>query len=203
MAKNRTAEEIADDNERTNAVGLFNYADSYLCCAKHLNASPSLHLRFDAPIHYLLFHAAELYLKSYLRQRGEDLETVKGLGHFHSQICVKAAAFGMNLPAEIREIFEVADRTDAVIESRYLRTGPKQRIDTMALLTAVQEVRAKVKLSYELQELDLPLPKLCLEKYWGEVRLKRFGIGRLTAEADIAVGTHHIQTWTLSSIAVV
>ena len=41
MAKNRTAEEIADDNERTNAVGLFNYADSYLCCAKHLNASPS------------------------------------------------------------------------------------------------------------------------------------------------------------------
>ena len=38
-----------------------------------------LHLRFDAPIHYLLFHAAELYLKSYLRQRGEDLETVKGL----------------------------------------------------------------------------------------------------------------------------
>jgi hypothetical protein len=63
MAKNRTAEEIADDNERTNAVGLFNYADSYLCCAKHLNASPSLHLRFDAPIHYLLFHAAELYLK--------------------------------------------------------------------------------------------------------------------------------------------
>ncbi len=149
MAKNRTAEEIADDNERTNAVGLFNYADSYLCCAKHLNASPSLHLRFDAPIHYLLFHAAELYLKSYLRQRGEDLETVKGLGHFHSQICVKAAAFGMNLPAEIREIFEVADRTDAVIGSRYLRTGPKQRIDTMALLTAVQEVRAKVKLSHE------------------------------------------------------
>jgi hypothetical protein len=50
MAKNGT-DEIADDNERTNAVGLFNYADSYLCCANHLNASPSLHLRFDAPIH--------------------------------------------------------------------------------------------------------------------------------------------------------
>jgi hypothetical protein len=33
-----------------------------------------------------------------------------------------------------------------------------------------------------------------LEKYLGEVRLQRFGIGRLTAEADIAVGTDHIQT---------
>jgi HEPN domain-containing protein len=149
MAKKKTAEEIADDNERTNAVGLFNYADSYLCCAKHPNASPSLHLRFDAPIDFLLFHAAELYLKSYLRQKGEDLEAVKRLGHFHPQICAKAAAFGMSLPAEIEEIFELADKTDAVIESRYLRTGPKQRIETTALLTAVEEVRAKVKVSHE------------------------------------------------------
>jgi hypothetical protein len=47
---------------------------------------------------------------------------------------------------------------------------------------------------------DFPSP---LEKYLGEVRLKRFGIGRLTAEADIAVGTNHIQTCTPSSIAVV
>jgi hypothetical protein len=141
----KTPEEIADGNARTNEVGLFNYADSYLCCAKHLNTSPSLHLRFDAPIHFLLFHAAELYLKSYLRQKGEDLEAVKRLGHFHPQMCAKAAAFGMNLPAEIQEIFELADQTDAVIESRYLRTGPKQRIETKALLAAVEEVRAKVK----------------------------------------------------------
>src|SRR5262249_18739440 len=35
-----------------------------------------------------------------------------------------------------------------------------------------------------------------------EVRLQRFGIGRLTAEADIAVGTDHIQTCIPSSIAV-
>ena len=135
-------------NERTRSV--FSTMQTRTSVAPNTSMPAHLHLRFDAPIHYLLFHAAELYLKSYLRQRGEDLETVKGLGHFHSQICVKAAALGMNLPAEIREIFEVADRTDAVIESRYLRTGPKQRIDTMALLTAVQEVRAKVKLSHGL-----------------------------------------------------
>ena len=54
----------------------------------------------------------------------------------------------MNLPAEIQEIFELADQTDAVIESRY-RTGPKQRIETKALLAAVEAVRAKVKVSHE------------------------------------------------------
>ena len=42
-----------------------------------------------------------------------------------------------------------------------------------------------------------------LEKYLGEVRLQRFGIGRLTTEADIAVGTDHIQTCIPSSITVV
>jgi putative ABC transport system permease protein len=42
-----------------------------------------------------------------------------------------------------------------------------------------------------------------LEKYLGEVRLQRFGIGRLTTEADIAVGADHIQTCIPSSIAVV
>jgi HEPN domain-containing protein len=96
-----------------------------------------------------LFHAAELYLKSYLRQKGEDLEAVKRLGQLHPQMCAKTAAFGMNLPAEIQEIFELADQTDAVIESRYLRTGPKQRIETKALLAAVEAVRAKVKVSHE------------------------------------------------------
>ena len=52
----------------------------------------------------------------------------------------------------------------------------------------------------------MPLPRRFpspLEKYLGEVRLQRFGIGRLTAEADIAVGTDHIQTCTPSSIAMV
>ena len=42
-----------------------------------------------------------------------------------------------------------------------------------------------------------------LKKYLGEVRLQRFRIGRLTAEADIAVGTDHIETCTPSPIAVV
>ena len=40
-----------------------------------------------------------------------------------------------------------------------------------------------------------------LEKDLAEVRRQRFAIGRLTAEADIAIGTDHIQTCTASSIA--
>src|SRR5262249_35442540 len=56
----KTPEEIAEENERTNEVSLFNRADAYLLCAKRLIENPPAHLRFDAPIDFLLFHAAEL-----------------------------------------------------------------------------------------------------------------------------------------------
>ena len=107
MAKKKTPEEIAEENTRTNEVGLFNFANSYLLCAKELlkkrppppRPAP---WRFDDPIHFLLFHAAELYLKSYLRQKGEDVAALKDLGHYHARICEKAATFGLNLSFEIQ-----------------------------------------------------------------------------------------------------
>ena len=95
-----------EDNERTNEVGLFNYADTYLVCGKLLIENRPTHLRFDAPIYFLLFHAAELYLKSCLRQKGEDVEALKGLGHYHQRMLKKAATFGLDLPPLTRDIFD-------------------------------------------------------------------------------------------------
>jgi hypothetical protein len=70
----------------------------------------------------------------------------------------------MNLPAEIQEIFELAGQTDAVIESRYLRTGPKQRIETRALLAAVEAVRAKGRSATRRQDSYSPPRKFCLDE---------------------------------------
>ena len=70
------------------------------------------------------FHAAELYLKSYLRQKGEDLDALKKLSHYYQRMFDKAAKFGMNLPTEIYNLFEFLDQTDAVIEIRYNSNRP-------------------------------------------------------------------------------
>jgi hypothetical protein len=149
-------DETAEDDERTNEVGLFNYADAYVVCAKHLiNSPPQPRLRYDAPIHFLLFHAAELYLKSYLRQKGEDVNALIKLRHYHLRMCDKAATFGMTLPPQIYDVFKLLDETDAVIESRYIRTGPKTRIEIQELLTVVEEVRARVKISHEAAGVTL------------------------------------------------
>jgi hypothetical protein len=158
----KTPEEITEDNERTNEVGLFNYADSYLLCAKQLIENRLAHLRYDAPIRFLLFHAAELYLKSYLRQKGEDVEALIELKHYHMRMCRKAATFGLKLSPLILEIFEFLDKTDAVIESRYIRTGSKRSLEIRALLATVEEVRATVKNEHEMAGVILnathPLP---------------------------------------------
>ena len=147
-------------NERTRSV--FSTMQTRTSVApKTPQCQPIAAFGFNAPIHYLLFHAAELYLKSVIFGREvEDLETVKELVIFTLRFG-KAAAFGMNLPAKIREIFEVEDRTDAVIENRYLRTGPKQRIDTMALLTASRGARQGEVESRVGRSRTGRLPKLC------------------------------------------
>jgi hypothetical protein len=112
--------------------------------------NPPVRLRFDAPIYFLLFHAAELYLKSYLRQKGEDLEALKGLSHYHVRMCKNAAAHGLKLPPLTLDIFEFLDKTDAVIESRYIRRGSKQPVGIPALLGVVRGIRATVKKHHEV-----------------------------------------------------
>ena len=150
IAKKKTPEEIAEENERTNERGLFNFADSFLVSAKHLvDNPPPERLRFKHPLDFLLFHAAELYLKSYLRQKGEDVETLRKLSHSHERLCKKAVSDGMNVPSEIYDIFAFLDETDAVIESRYIVTGPKTLIQTETLVAMVEEIRMKVKANHE------------------------------------------------------
>ena len=62
-----------DDDERTNAIGLFNTARSYWRSAEHLNAAGVKVTHPEAPVTFLFCHAIELYLKSYLRGTRNDL----------------------------------------------------------------------------------------------------------------------------------
>ena len=58
-----------DDDERTNAVGLFNTARSYWRSAEYLNVANLSVTHPQAPVTFLFCHAIELYLKAYLRGR--------------------------------------------------------------------------------------------------------------------------------------
>lgn len=82
MAKpKKTLEEIAENNERTNSMGLFNTAEAYWKSAVVLEKAKVKAGHYHSPIRTLYYHAIELYLKALLRQHYSVDELRKNFGH--------------------------------------------------------------------------------------------------------------------------
>jgi len=114
-----------DDDERTNAVGLFNTARSYWRSAEHLQAA---HLKIthpQAPVTFLFCHAIELYLKAYLRGIGNNVDQLKQLGHHVANLARSAIKSGLAIGPEHSEVLNHIDDADVAIEARYIVTGFK------------------------------------------------------------------------------
>jgi hypothetical protein len=67
VKKQRTPEEIADQESRTTAMGLYNTACSYHLAARELEKIALRGTHPSMPVQLLYFHAIELFLKSFLR----------------------------------------------------------------------------------------------------------------------------------------
>ena len=133
------ADKIADD-ERTNAVGLFNTARSYWRSAEHLNAAGLKVTHPEAPVTFLLCHAIELYLKAYLRGNGSTVAALKKIGHRLADLAKSAAETGLKLEPEQSEILSHVDDAGVAIEARYIVTGFKNRPTNEALSSLAEQL---------------------------------------------------------------
>lgn len=121
----KSAEELADQDERTNSMGLFNVAEAYRLSAEELRKARVDAGHAEHPIRFLYYHAVELYLKALLRLR-HDVETIReDYGHKTLRLVREAENLGLLVDDEDRQIYELMGDTDAVINSRYIRTGWK------------------------------------------------------------------------------
>ena len=84
-----------DDEERTNAVGLFNTARSYWRSAESLTGAALEITHPRAPITFLFCHALELYLKAYLRGTGHSVADLKQKGHRIAKFCKTSDRLGI------------------------------------------------------------------------------------------------------------
>lgn len=110
-----------DEEERTTAMGLFNFAHSYWVSAAVLGRTPRDATHKDAPVEYLYYHAIELYLKSFLRLKGYTLQRLKALGHSLPKLHNAAISHGLLADAEDREVISLIP--DNYLSSRYIRSG--------------------------------------------------------------------------------
>ena len=144
VLKKKTPEEIKDENERTNSMGLFNTAEAWWLSAKALQAAKVKHGHADTPVRSLYYHAIELYLKALLRQKFGVDRIRKKFGHNTLKLIAGAEKLGIDFMAEDRELFSLMKNTGAVIEARYIRTGPKTFPTFDALNCTCEGLRQRV-----------------------------------------------------------
>lgn len=112
-----------DEDARTSAIGLFNYAHSYAASAVALAKTPPNDTTHpEAPVDFLAFHAIELYLKAFLRAKGLTVAEVKKIGHGLTKLRDRARDLGLTVDDGNGVIVLAAA---SMMERRYISTGTK------------------------------------------------------------------------------
>jgi len=136
---------MTDDDDRTTAMGLYQFAESYRICGSSLvTRLPSI-LRFDDPVRFLFLHAIELYLKAVLRSSGMSVLQVKTMGHNIQRLLDMSKTSGFALPADAEQgLVFFADQTP-IMETRYLKTGYSHRPTLEGLRDMTDMVREEAR----------------------------------------------------------
>ncbi|MBS7805385.1 hypothetical protein KIH24_12500 [Rhizobiales bacterium TNE-4] len=142
-------DDITED-ERTNAVGLFNYACSYWKSAvalEEINIHGITHP--GAPIDFLYVHAIELFLKSYLRLT-RNVNELRNIGHRLVDLCNSSDELFSKENSHFKELIALIAHHKVNSLSRYIYTGTKDNYPTVQQLNELcnflhLSVRARIK----------------------------------------------------------
>jgi HEPN domain-containing protein len=135
-----------DELQRTTALGLFNVATSYWRAASCLRKEKLKTTHHNSPVSFLYYHAIELFLKAFLRHHGHTPKELrsKKFGHSTAALERRASQLGLFFEDEDKEILSQMASTDAVIRSRYIRTGYFEWPDPKGLDRTCKSLRQSV-----------------------------------------------------------
>ena len=152
-----TLEMIQEANGAT-AIGIFLLADGFYAAARE--ASRTRHKTTNGPTRLLCYHACELFLKAFLRQHGEDVDTLRAYGHDLGKMLESAKAKGL-LPAKRAEraITRIVDQNDYV-RARYMVVETEEDLSAEEVLRLAERVRGAVRHALRLDEFGMPLGQL-------------------------------------------
>jgi hypothetical protein len=145
----------SDIDERTTAVGLYHYAISYRRAADKLGTVMVRTTHPEAPQEFLYFHAIELFLKAYLRNRGLSVLALKDISHGTGKLQESFSKHGGWLADEDIEVLDAMERTDAVTRSRYIVTGAFTKISMQALARTAKNLNETVRTAFKAEGLPV------------------------------------------------
>lgn len=92
-----------------------------MAAAKTTKTNPRI--RIGGPVRLLCFHAVDPFLKSFLRRRGQDIDTLRAYGHRLSDVANVAQDCGLTLSASAKAKLETLTERNDYVRVRYVVVG--------------------------------------------------------------------------------
>ncbi|MCK1754182.1 hypothetical protein IVA78_02900 [Bradyrhizobium sp. 137] len=145
MKKERTPEEIADEERRTTAMSLYNTACSYHLAARELEKLNLRGTHPSMPVQLLYFHTIELFLKSFLRLTHSVAQlSSRDFGHRLPALATAAKENKLFITKKDMAVIGMCD-LDLVFGARYIKTGCYTRPHADGLLGVCNRLRKRIR----------------------------------------------------------
>ena len=160
-SRQETSPETADDQiDRRTPLGYLHYAGSYhaaadLICSEGIEATHP-----DAPATFLYCQAAELYLKGFLRLKGNSAARLWWIGHDLQRLASRAAQRGLLLGKAESTLLNWMVETKAWESARYLETGATRGVDRTLVREGCSNLKATVTEAFRRAGQPILAPRL-------------------------------------------
>ena len=133
--------------------GIFLLADDYLAAAKLAFRDPRIG---TGPVRLMTYHAAELFLKTYMRSAGETVDALRALGHDLEKMVIRAKSLGLKLPAQILAQSRKLAANNDYVRARYVVVREPTDISDQSVLRYCQTIRSSVIDALNMDEQGVP-----------------------------------------------
>lgn len=134
--------------------GIFLLADAYLQAAQ-LSANEQ-RLVSQGPTRLLSYHAAELFLKTYMRSAGETIAVLRDHGHDLHSMLSRAGELGLKVPPQVVAQANKMRKKNDYVRVRYVVTDDRSDISPESVLRFTRTIRQAVVVALNLDEYGAP-----------------------------------------------
>lgn|GEM_PF-3071895 len=104
----------------------------------------------------MTYHAAELFLKTYMRSAGETIDALRALGHDLDKMVFRARSLGLKLPAQSFAQSRKLWANNDYVRARYVVTRERPDISDERVLRYCETIRSSVIKALNMDELGVP-----------------------------------------------
>jgi HEPN domain-containing protein len=134
--------------------GIFHLADAFRLAAQ--TSAGNARMLTNGPTRLLAYHSCELYLKAYLKERGQDVEALRAYGHDLNSMLTAARHEGLDPSPQIVAQLKKAALKNDYVRVRYMVIEEPSDISAERVMRLTDTVRDCVRRALDFDELGMP-----------------------------------------------